>query len=165
APDPKSNQAYLVSVDGDPEDLDSTAYPIKQLYAKLDGLKVRQVIVALDSCFSGAGGRSVLAKGTRPLVGKIDMGTLPDKLVALTASDKSQISGPIEEQGHGAFTYYLLKGLEGAAKDGSGAVTVQSLYDYLTPKVQDAARLHNRDQTPQLLYVGARAEAARIQLR
>jgi hypothetical protein len=30
-------------------------------------------------------------------------------------------------------------------------VTVRSLYDYLTPKVRDAARMHNRDQTPQLL--------------
>ncbi len=151
APDPKTDQAYLVPVDGDAEDLGSTAYPIKQLYAKLGGLKVRHVIVALDSCFSGAGGRSVLARGTRPLVSKIDMGIVPDNVVALTASDKSEISGTMEDQGHGAFTYYLLKGLSGAAQDASGHVTVRSLYDYLTPKVRDAARMHNRDQTPQLL--------------
>lgn len=151
APDPKTSQAYLVPMDGDPEDLDSTSYPIKLLYEKLGKLKARQVIVALDSCFSGAGGRSVLAKGTRPLVGRIDMGGLPDNVVALTASDKSQISGTLEDQGHGAFTYYMLKGLSGEAKNGDGHVTLQSLYKYLTPKVQDAARMHNRDQTPQLL--------------
>ncbi len=151
APDPATNQAYLVPMDGDPEDLDSTAYPIKLLYEKLGKLKSKQVIVALDSCFSGAGGRSVLAKGTRPLVGKIDLGGLPNSVVALTASDKSQISGTIEEQGHGAFTYYMLKGLEGGAKNGAGRVTAQSLHDYLTPKVRDAARLSNREQTPQLM--------------
>lgn len=151
APDPQTNQAYLVPIDGDAEDLESTAYPIQQLYEKLSKLKARQVIVALDSCFSGTGGRSVLAKGTRPLVGKVDLGGVPDNVIAMTASDKSQISGTIEEQGHGAFTYYMLKGLTGAAKNASGTVTMLSLYDYLTPKVQDAARLHNRDQTPQLL--------------
>lgn len=85
------------------------------------------------------------------MVNKIDMGIIPEKVVVLTASDKDQISGTLDDQGHGVFTYYLLKGLEGAAKTDSGAVTVRSLFDYLVPKVQDAARLHNRDQTPQLL--------------
>lgn len=150
APNPQTNQAYLVPVDGDPEDLESTAYPIGLLYSKLNSLKAREVIVALDSCFSGAGGRSVLAKGTRPLVGKVTLGVVPNKIIALTASDTNQVSGTIEEQGHGTFTYYMLKGLGGDAKNSSGRVTVQSLYDYLTPKVQDASRLNNRSQTPQL---------------
>jgi hypothetical protein len=163
APDTKTNQTYLVGMDGAAEDLDSTAYPIKMLYAKLGGLKARQVIVALDSCFSGAGGRSVLPKGTRTLVSKIDMGIVPEKLVVLTASDKDQISGALDEQGHGIFTYYLLKGLDGAARNGSGSVTVRSLYNYMVPKVQDAARLHNRDQTPQLMP--ADSENAGIKLR
>ena len=163
APDPTTNQTYLVPVDGDAEDLESTSYPLKTLYAKLGALKARHVIVALDSCFSGAGGRSVLAKGTRPLISNIDLGDVPGNVITLTASDKSQISGTLEEQGHGAFTYYLLKGLEGAAKNDSGDVTVQSLYYYLTPRVQDAARLHNRDQTPQLFP--ANSERAGIRLR
>jgi hypothetical protein len=165
APDPKTGEAYLVPVDGDPEDLDSTAYPIKQLYEKLGKLKAHHVIVALDSCFSGAGGRSVIAKGTRPLISIVDIGTLPNNVIALTASDKSEISGTIEDQGHGAFTYYMLKGLSGAAKTDSGHVTVQSLYDYLTPKVQNAARLHNRDQTPQLLPAAASTAVSQVQLR
>ena len=163
APDPKTNQTYLVGMDGTPEDLESTAYPLKTLYVKLGGLKARQVIVALDSCFSGAGGRSVLPKGTRPLLSKIDMGIVPEKLIVLTASDKDQISGTLDEQGHGTFTYYLLKGLDGAARDSSGFVTVSSLYNYMLPKVQDAARLHNRDQTPQLLPENS--ERAEIKLR
>ncbi|MBI5597804.1 MAG: SEL1-like repeat protein [Elusimicrobia bacterium] len=157
APDPASGQAYLVPADGDPEDLDSTAYPLRELYARLGKLKARSVVVALDSCFSGAGGRSVIAKGTRPLVVSVEAAELPERVVALTASDKNQVSGTLDEQGHGAFTYYLLKGLSGAAKNEGGHVTVQSLHGYLTPKVQDAARLKNRDQTPQLLPAAAPA--------
>ena len=155
APDVKTGQAYLVPWDGDPEFLEGSAYPVKRLYEKLGTLKAKRVIVALDSCFSGAGGRSVLAKGTRPLVTKMDMGAIePGKIVALSASDSDQISGTVDDQGHGAFTYYLLKGLNGAAADDSKHVTLRSLYDYLKPKVQAAAHRHNREQTPQLLPVG-----------
>ena len=152
APDPKSSLAYLVPIDGDPEDLEDTAYPLKQLYQKLNALKAKRVIVALDSCFSGAGGRSVLAKDTRPLVTKVETGVLSaGKVVTLSASKNDQVSGAIEEQGHGTFTYYLLKGLNGGAQGADGHVTVKALYDYLTPRVEDAARLHNRDQEPQLM--------------
>lgn len=153
APDAASGQAYLVPVEGDPQYLAVSAFPLEQFYRALAALKAKRVVVALDSCFSGAGGRSVLAKGTRPLVAKVDTGPLDPRgrLVALTASASDEISGTIDAQGHGAFTYYLLKGLNGAAAGKDGAVTVQGLYDYLKPKVADAAREQNRDQTPALL--------------
>jgi len=48
----------------------------------------------------------------------------------------------------GMFTYFLLKGLNGEAKDKSGNITTQSLFDYLGPHVQDEARRQNREQTP-----------------
>lgn len=163
APDPTTGQAYLVPFSGDPEFLDDTAYPMKRLYSKLGALKARRVLLAMDSCFSGAGGRSVLAKGIRPLVTKVESWADPGgKVVMLSASDGSQISGTLEEQGHGAFTYYLLKGLNGAAADKEGAVTIRSLYDYLAPKVEDAARLKNRDQTPQLVPSDIRGPELRL---
>ena len=163
APDPKSNMAYLVPVDGDPEYLEQTAYPLKTLYHKLDALKAKRVIVALDSCFSGAGGRSVLAKDARPLVNKIELGAnATGKVVTLSASKSDQISGTVEDEGHGAFTYYLLKGLNGSAQDDDGHVTLKSLYDYLSPKVADAARLHNHDQEPQIIPASGEAIDARL---
>ena len=70
-------------------------------------------------------------------------------VVALSAAAADQVSGTIEGQGHGTFTYYLLRGLNGAAKDENGWITVRSLHDYLTPNVQDVARRSNRNQTPQ----------------
>ena len=152
APDLKSGQAYLVPVDGDPEYLKDTGYSLKRLYQELNALKAKRVIVALDACFSGLGGRSVLAKGVRPLVTKVDAGLgRSGRVVAFSASGNDQISGTITGQGHGAFTYYFLKGLNGGATDKDGKVTVKSLYDYLAPKVADSARQNNRDQTPRLL--------------
>ncbi len=151
APDTKTGDAYLVPLDGDPQYLAQTGYPLKRLYSKLGQLKAKSVLVALDSCFSGAGGRSVLAKGTRPLVGKVDMAVeAQGKISVISASAGDQISGSNDAAGYGLFTYNLLQGLNGAAKDAQGQVTLNSLYDYLKPRVQDEARRANRDQTPQL---------------
>lgn len=163
APDPRSSLAYLLPIDGDPEYLEDTAYPLKSLYDRLEALNARRVIVALDSCFSGAGGRSVLAKDARPLVGKIDLGVrATGKVVTLSASKSDQISGALDDQGHGVFTYYLLKGLNGGAQDSAGRVTLRTLYEYLSPKVADAARLSNRNQEPQLLPAVGEALDARL---
>lgn len=145
APDAKSSQAYLVPMDGDPQYLEETAYPIKRLYAKLAALKAKRVVVALDSCFSGAGGRSVLAAGTRPLVAKMEIAPGEGKIVSLSASSSDEITGALEEQGHGLFTYQLLKALTETA----GRGTVGEVYAALKPRVQDEARRQNRAQTPQ----------------
>ncbi len=146
APDAKSSEAYLVPMDGDPQYLEETAYPIKRLYDKLAALKAKHVVVALDSCFSGAGGRSVLAKGTRPLVAKLNIEPQAGKIVALSASSSEEITGALEEQGHGLFTYQLLKALTETAGRGS----VGEVYEALKPRVQDEARRQNRAQTPQM---------------
>jgi uncharacterized caspase-like protein len=137
--------------DGDAKYLADTGYPLKRLYEKLNALPSREIIVALDSCFSGTGGRSVLPAGARPLVAGVDLARASaGRLVVYSASGPSEISGTLAAQGHGLFTYWFLKGLNGEA-GGKDGVTVQALYDYLAPNVEDAARRDNRDQTPQLL--------------
>jgi hypothetical protein len=154
APDVESKEAYLVPWDGDPESLPNTALPLSRLYGDLNKLKARRVLVALDACFSGAGGRSVLPKGAKPLLTKVDTGTAAlGKLVVFTASEAGQISGTLEDQRHGTFTYYFLKGLNGAAyvPNQEGHVTAGSLFTYLAPRVDAAAHRHSRDQRPQLL--------------
>jgi TPR repeat protein len=153
SPDAKTGQAYLVPADGDPAFLKSTAYPLKNIYAALDALPSRRVVAAIDSCFSGAGGRSVLAKGMRPLVSTVDLSARDGsgRLVVLTAAAGDQTTGGIDSEGHGAFTYYLLKGLEGAARDDSGRITAKTLNEFLSPRVSDNARRQNREQTPMLI--------------
>ncbi|MBI5625389.1 MAG: caspase family protein [Elusimicrobia bacterium] len=150
APDPQTGQAYLLPFDGDPSFLENTGYPLKRLYEKLSSLKATEVVVVLDACFSGAGGRSVLAKGARPLVMTTENTAVPGNLTVFAAASADQVTSTLDDQGHGAFTYYFLKGLSGAAKDASGRVTAQGLLDYLKPKVADAARVQNREQAPVL---------------
>jgi hypothetical protein len=154
APDPVSKQAYLVPWDGEPGELAGTALPLSQFYADLNKLPAKRVLVALDSCFSGAGGRSVLARGARPLVVQVSNDVPSNgKLIVFSASKGDQISGTVEKEGHGAFTYYFLKGLNGAgmSEHRKGHVTVGSLYHYLAPMVDAAAHRQERSQNPELL--------------
>ncbi len=142
APDAAKGDSYLVPFDADPTYIKQTGYSLKRLYDHLGRLPAAGVTVAMDSCFSGAGGRSVLAKGARPLV-NIKADVLPAKLTVLSASGAAEISNSYQEKGHGLFTYFLLKGLKDKAD-------FRAAYDYLAPEVSRVARrTYNSDQTPQ----------------
>jgi Caspase domain len=145
APDAASADAYLVPFEGDPNYLEDTAYPLKRLYEKLGKLPARNVTVLLDSCFSGAGGRSVLAQGARPLVMTRETPSLPANLTVLTAARGSQISTTSPEKKHGLFTYYFLRALK------QGKATLPEIYDYLRSRVEDEARSQNVQQSPEML--------------
>ncbi len=154
SPNPKSGDAYLVPFDGDPTFIHETGFSLKRLYRNLEKLPVREVIVMLDSCFSGAGGRSVLAKGARPLVVKLKNDLVMNrKTVVLSASLGNQISSTYDKKGHGLFTYFMLKGLKGEADGNSdGKVEITELFDYIKPNITRIARkLYNNEQTPQMI--------------
>ncbi|MFA5139706.1 MAG: YajG family lipoprotein [Elusimicrobiota bacterium] len=147
APNPESGDAYLVPFDGDPGYLPETAYPVERLYSQLAKLPARSVTVAMDSCFSGAGGRSVLAQGAKPLVLAVPA-AVPAGLTVMTASAGDQVSHSYEEKGHGLFTYFLLKGIQSQAVD--GPVVFRKVFDYAAPQVSRVARReYNSDQVPQ----------------
>jgi uncharacterized caspase-like protein len=144
SPDPVTGEAYLMPHDGDPALLKETAYPLKTLYAKLADLKAGQVLVTLDSCFSGQGGRSVMMEG-RPAIAKIDDPVLASPhLAVLSAAQGTQISTSSREKRHGVFTYHFLKALQ------DGKTQVGEIYDYLGPRVEDEAKLQNVQQSPVL---------------
>nr|MBI3612094.1 caspase family protein [Nitrospirota bacterium] len=154
APNPKTSDAYLVPYDGDPTFLESTGYPLKRLYAALEKLPAKDITVVLDSCFSGAGGRSVLAKGAKPMVLSVENAIVAGgKAVVLSASAGDQISSAFVEQGHGLLTYFFLKGLQGEGDlNHDGTIGLAELYEYVKPNVQRIARKqYNNEQTPQLL--------------
>jgi len=144
APDPATGEANLVPYDGDPNYLSVTGYPINRLYDKLGKLQVKEVIIVLDACFSGSGGRSVFAKGTRPLVIVAEGAILHQNMAVLTATQGSQISTSSPEKGHGLLTYYFLK----AIKDGKSDVA--DIYEQIKPQIEDEAKTLNVQQSPSL---------------
>lgn len=144
APEPASGDAYLVPYDGDPNYLPVTGYSLKRLYENLGKLEAKEVIVVLDSCFSGAGGRSVLAKGARPLGMMASTGALSSNMVVLSATQSSQISTSSPDKGHGVFTYYFLKAIKDGKKD------IAEIYEHISLQVEDEAKQLNVQQSPSI---------------
>jgi C-terminal peptidase prc len=153
APDPATGSAYLVPYDGDPNYLDASGYPLRQFYESLARLKAKEVLVVLDSCFSGAGGggnsRTVLAQGARPLVMMADPGAIPVNLAVLSATSGAQISTSYTDKEQGLLTWYFLKGI----REGKG--NLAELYAWLKPQVEDEARRQNVEQSPTLNVGGS----------
>lgn len=144
APDPSTGEAYLVPYDGDPNYLSITGYSLKRLYSTLGKLSAREVTVVLDACFSGTGGRSVLAKGARPMVMMTESLSLSSNMAVLSATQGSQISTSSPDTGHGIFTYYFLKALK------EGNKNLGEIYGYMKPLVEDDAKALNVQQSPSL---------------
>lgn len=144
APEPASGDAYIVPYDGDPNYLSVTGYPINGMYERLGKLPAAEVVVLLDSCFSGSGGRSLLAKGARPLVMVPQPSVLAAHMAVLSATQGSQISTSSPEKGHGVFTFYFLK----AVRD--GRKTIGEIYEYIKPLIEDEAKALNVQQSPSL---------------
>lgn len=144
APDPQTGEAYIVPYDGDPNYLPDTGYSLKRLYTKLENLKARQVVVLVDACFSGAGGRGVLAAGARSLVRIEKAAPKGDRIAILTSTQGSQISTSSPEKKHGIFTYYLLQAIQKGNRD------LTTVYAYLKPLVEDEAKRLNVEQTPSI---------------
>jgi hypothetical protein len=145
APDPATGDAYLVPYDGDPNYLSVTGYPLKRLYARLQKVHAGEVIVVLDSCFSGAGGRSVLAKGARPLVlVNAEPNIQARNMVVMSATQSNQISTSSPEKKHGIFTYYFLKAIQ------TGYRNPADIYARIKPQVEDEAKMTNVRQSPSM---------------
>ena len=168
APNSKTGDAYLVPYDGDPAFIEQTGYPLKKLYDFLGKLPAKEIIVVLDSCFSGAGGKSVIAKGSRPLVMNLEQALVPaGNMIVMSAAAGDQISATYEDKAHGLFTYFLLKGIKGEGGSGrDGKIEIRELYEYIRPHVERTARkLYNNDQTPQLMAPGDSLEKKKTFLR
>lgn len=129
-------------------DLEDTAYPLSRLYRGLASVGAARTLVFLDACFAGSGARS-FSGPLRPVF--VESSAPPERgLVVLSGVSGSQESGVFDAKGHGLFTYYLLKGLNGAALARSH-VTLGSLFGYTREHVASRAHLDDREQIPRLL--------------
>ncbi|MCK4820710.1 caspase family protein, partial [bacterium] len=138
APDPLGKEAYIVPYEGHP-DFPSKLYPLKKMYESLNKLPAENVIVMLDSCFSGVQGRSVTSKGARPISISIENPVLSGgNITVIAGSTGNQISSDYDRVEHGLFTYYLLRGMRGDAdKNMNGVVDLGELYDYVRTNVSE----------------------------
>ena len=165
APDPVKGTSYLVPVDGDPQYLPNTSLTLDYVVQQLRSSKAKEVILFTDACFSGSGGRSVLAPGARPIV-RVKSVTTPGNVVLFSASGGNEISGPTSDGKAGLFSTYLLQGLGNGRADlnGDGQISLKELIDYVGPRVSREAAKANRVQHPALKSGDKVSSGAQIML-
>ncbi len=143
-------QAYLLPVDVDPAYLATEGYPVEQLYATLAAVKPRSVFIALDACFSGqTDGGSVFGATSAILEVNNPIAQIRNAVVITAAGGKEFASWNRDEQ-HGAFSYFLMNALRGAADaNGSGEIRLSNLRSYLAERLPAyVVKASGRLQTP-----------------
>ena len=137
-------QAYLAPYDVDLKDIPGSSYPMKTLGQVVGGkIKAKWKILLTDACHSGAITPEADASQINSSLARIDQ-----SLFSLTASrDREQsLEGGHWGGGHGVFTYYAMKGIQGEADDnGDGVVTADELAEYVRVNVR---RDTNAKQNP-----------------
>ena len=114
----QTNDVSLALPDGDHVD---PGLPLSLLLGKAQNADVKQVIVILDACHSGAG-------GGHAMLGR-DIAMLRPGISILAAARAGQVAK--ESNGRGLFSTYLSGALEGAAADVTGRITLPGIYAHL----------------------------------
>lgn len=143
-PDENDKSAYLLPVDGDGRYVQS-GYKLDDLYKNLGSMLAKSVTVFMDACFSGSQRGSGMLASARGVALKAKSGVPQGNMVVFSAAQGDETAYPNNEQGHGMFTYYLLKKLQ----ETKGDVTLKDLGDYITTNVsQQSIVLNSKSQTP-----------------
>ncbi len=117
----------------------STAVPWTQFQSVLEGTNGRRFLF-LDTCRSGNRYSQRLTNEAHE-----------QNIVVYAAARWDQDALERSDLGGGLFTYALVEGIEGAAKDKAGEVRAESLHDYVRTRVHELAKPLGFDQEPQFV--------------
>jgi tetratricopeptide (TPR) repeat protein len=141
--------AYILTYDSDPQDLATTALPMADVQKLIqeDLANVGRVLTFVDVCRAGNIG-AIHSSTVNTAVEKL--AEAEGEVFGLMASRPKEFSmeGPEFGGGHGAFSYYLLKALQGDAdKNHDGIVNVTEVIEYVRDKVATGThdKQHPRD--------------------
>ena len=143
-PNEQSKEAYLLPVDADGRET-TICYPLSKLYQELSSLKLKNVTVFLDACFSGSQRGEGMLASARGVAIKPKASAPQGSMVVFSAATDDETAYPYKEKGHGLFTYFLLKKL----RDTKGDCTLGELSEYVQTNVRQQSVVFNRkSQTP-----------------
>lgn len=151
-PDINTKKAYLLPTDKRGTH-PNTGISLEKFYGEIAALNFHQCSVFLDACFSGDGRVGGVNEGERAAViiePDIDKEGIHGNMVVFSAATGGQTAQAYTNQGHGLFTYYLLKSLQYS----DGTINFSNLSDELTKSVSEKAsdlELH-KTQTPTVQY-------------
>jgi uncharacterized caspase-like protein/tetratricopeptide (TPR) repeat protein len=129
--------SYFAPYDLQRDNIPGTAYPLSRLGSVIGGkIHGKWKVLLADACHSGA----ITPEADRAQVNQSLLDLTKSLFVVTASRDREQsFEGPGWGGGHGIFTYYVVKGLEGEAdSSGDGVVSAQELGDYVYANVSQA---------------------------
>lgn len=141
----ENKNAYLIPEDARHAALPETAISLDKFKTVMEAAGAQVSILILDACHSGIG-RDVdgMSEEFERQVFLEAQG-----MAVLSSCTKGEMSWEHNKDDHGAFTYYLLEGLRGAAPQKSKRfITFDDLKDYVTNEVRSWAIREGCSQTP-----------------
>ena len=155
--DLKTGRRFLMPLDGDPDFVDATGYPLERLYDSLRHLPAREILVVLDAGFSGTGERSIFPAGLRPLVPVRDDSVDPRITVIMAGGIHDAVWSSAVLKG-GALTMSLVDAIDGRADaNHDGFLTIEEAFAYTRRNVRKATLSAASPQTPTLTTSSANA--------
>lgn len=144
--DPATGAVSLLPHEGSPG-TQSRAFSLRRLQAGLARLPVQQAVLLLDVTLMTPS--AAVQSGTKDPVLAPPV-QVRGKVLQLFGVSKVQEAHRYEHGKHGLFTYYLLKGLSGAAdRDHNGFVALGELFDYARAQVSRTAKAeYENEQEP-----------------
>jgi len=136
-------KGYIIPVDAETDSYASTAISMEQIRSLSSRIAAKHIFYVMDSCYSGLGlNRSTgVWPGISDFLRKVSAMRVVQIITAGGQGEQVQ-----EREGHGLFTSYFLKAIEGQADiDKDNVVTGTELGAYLRPTVSNASR---QAQTP-----------------
>jgi tetratricopeptide (TPR) repeat protein len=136
-------KGYIIPVDAETGSYTSTAISMEQIRSLSSRIAAKHILYVMDCCYSGLGlNRSAgVWPGISDYLRKVSAMRVVQIITAGGQGEQVQ-----EKEGHGLFTSYFLKAIEGQADiDKDNVVTGTELGAYLRPTVSNASR---QAQTP-----------------
>ena len=113
---------------------------LRRVHDALARLPIHRAVLMMDLTWTSSGGESP-ADGKEPMWDAVPAGLRGEKLVQIVGTSEHEQAHPYEEGRHGLFTYFLLKGLSGAAdRDQNSMVVVGELCGYVREHVSVTAK-------------------------
>jgi hypothetical protein len=172
--DDKTREANILTHESDVEDLSTSGLPMDELADVLsEGLGgLGRMLIFVDVCHAAEirGIRSNLKRNGVIGAIQVAISQLPGQIFSFVSSKETEPSyeGPNWGGGHGAFTYFVLRGLNGEAdKNGDGVVSAQELLDYLGNMVKETTRdaQHPKELTVTLENAASLAQGSKAEFR
>ncbi len=151
APDVKTQSAYLIPYDIDPN-YAKTGFSVNELYSSLSALQAKSVTVFLDACFSGKGrNEKMLISDARSVIIKTENSAFSAKnMSVMAAASNDEYSAAYPEKYHGIFTYYLLKSLQKNANS-LKTTSINDFFNNIKVDVSKKAGFLDKEQNPTLV--------------